>query len=425
MNNTSIFTIVAKNYIGLGEILGKSLLQHNANIDFYIIVADEFEKIVDIPNNVKIARKILQYSNEEWIDMSFKYNLTEFCTAIKPAVFQYFFKEGYEKVIYFDPDIYIYSSIKEILDILNDKEIVVTPHICGVHTKYNGDQPEWNLNVNGIFNLGFCGAKNTRSSQIIMEWWTERLKDQCFMERSIGQFTDQKWMDWIPALGEENKISIIRNLGMNLAPWNFFERKIVENSDGEFHVVFREEDRNEERKDKLVFVHYSGFNYNKLKEGIIEHKGLNLNHYPDLDIILSKYGDAIHNDSKTFDKFISQKYSYARFDNNIPINSFHRRLYHGIPDEIRHNINPFSSDPFSFFYYISKAGLIPEDSNIASYGKSSVSNMEGKKNLFKIFFKILYKVLGFKRYAQFLKGIRFYSLPEMHTFLIDYNKIKS
>ena len=35
-----IFTICAKNYIGLAQALEKSILQYNNNIDFYIVVAD-------------------------------------------------------------------------------------------------------------------------------------------------------------------------------------------------------------------------------------------------------------------------------------------------------------------------------------------------------------------------------------------------
>ena len=39
------FTIVAKNYIGLGQILGQSLRQHNPDVDFRIFVSDELDGI--------------------------------------------------------------------------------------------------------------------------------------------------------------------------------------------------------------------------------------------------------------------------------------------------------------------------------------------------------------------------------------------
>lgn len=423
-NKSCAFTIVAKNYIGLGEILGKTLKQYNSEIDFYIIVADEFDKIVNLPANVLIARNILKYTNEEWRDMSFKYNLTEFCTAIKPATFEYLLSKGYESVIYFDPDIYLFSPIDKILSLLKKYDFVITPHICGIHKKYNGDQPEWNINVNGIFNLGFCGVKNSNTANAIILWWKERLKDQCFCERTLGQFTDQKWMDWLPAFLNNDKIYVLRDLGMDLAPWNFFERKINKGNDGNFYVSFREEDSGENRKDPLVFVHYSGFNYNKLKQGIVEHKRLSFADYPDLKEAMDLYGDAIKENADIFDSFIEQSYSYATFDNGIKIDSFHRRLYHGLDENFRMRINPFSSEKNSYYSQLEQSKLIDFNSKEGSKHIQSI-NLDKRNRQLSWFYRLMYRLLGFNRYTQFVKSMRFYSLPEMHTFLITPSKIKS
>ena len=85
---TCAFTIVAKNYIGLAMILGKSLARYNPEIDFKIVVADEIDsEIKDLPSNILIAKEELDYSPDIWRNMSFKYDLTEFCTAIKPTAF--------------------------------------------------------------------------------------------------------------------------------------------------------------------------------------------------------------------------------------------------------------------------------------------------------------------------------------------------
>ena len=80
------FTIVAKNYVGLAQILEKSIRQYYNDLDFYIIIADEVNEKLreELPHNVLIAKDTLGIGNDTWNDMSFKYNLTEFCTAIKP-----------------------------------------------------------------------------------------------------------------------------------------------------------------------------------------------------------------------------------------------------------------------------------------------------------------------------------------------------
>lgn len=95
MNSRSVFTIVAKNYVGLARILGSSLERQDPDVDFYIFIADEPDGCeVTFPTNAIFARKALSYSPEEWTDMSFKYDLTAFCTAIKPACFEYLFSKG-------------------------------------------------------------------------------------------------------------------------------------------------------------------------------------------------------------------------------------------------------------------------------------------------------------------------------------------
>jgi hypothetical protein len=95
MNNHCIFTICAKNYIGLAQALEKSVQQYNDNVDFYIVVADELDtgKEPPVADNVLIAKSVLPIEENLWTNMAFKYNLTEFCTAIKPFSLEYFFKE--------------------------------------------------------------------------------------------------------------------------------------------------------------------------------------------------------------------------------------------------------------------------------------------------------------------------------------------
>lgn len=170
-----IFTIVAKNYIGLGQILEKSVRHFHQDVDFYIFVADEFTEVVDLPQNVIVLRNQLGYTDAEWTDMSFKYDLTEFCTSVKPACFQWVFKQGYEKAIYLDPDTYLFSPMTEVFHKLDKFDIALTPQIAGLHVHYSGEHPEWAMNVNGIFNLGFCAISKTGLSSAVLEWWRLRL----------------------------------------------------------------------------------------------------------------------------------------------------------------------------------------------------------------------------------------------------------
>ena len=415
--NICAFTIVAKNYIGLARILGRSLSKVNPDVNFKIFVADEFpQNVKSLPDNVIISRKVLDYSSEEWTDMSFKYDLTEFCTSIKPGVFKYLFAQGYDKVLYFDPDIYIFSSINTILQRLEDYDIVLTPQIAGIHVDYTGEHPEWAMNVNGIFNLGFCGMRKSLITDKIILWWQKRLKTECFADRSVGNFTDQKWMDWMPGLLSNEHLYISHDLGMNMAPWNYFERELFKKNDT-LYVRFRTND-NPQHESRLVFIHFAGYDYNKMKQGFIVRKRIeNLQEYKDLHLATDIYCKAITNNKDIFDEFITLPYTYSSYDNGIPISTFHRRLYHGYSEKYGPVRNPFSTNKESFYSMIKKKGMIIND-NIDKISKLNLSNMNRKRKMIGMLFCVLYKFMGYKRYVLFVKSLYNYCRPEWHLFLI-------
>lgn len=413
------FTIVAKNYIGLGQILGKSFQKHNPDIDFRIYVSDEFDSIPNnLPKEVIIAKDIVKdITPQQWQNMSFKYDLTEFCTSIKPYCFEHIFDAGYDKAYYFDPDIFVFSSIKEISKSLDNHSMTLTPQIAGIHVHYTGEHKEWAMNVNGIFNLGFCGIRNNSWGKLTVEWWKERLRDNAFMDRSVGEFTDQKWMDWMPGFLSD-ELYIQKSLGMNMAPWNFFERKVAKGEDGKWHVSYRTDD-NPQRDDLLVFVHFAGYDYSKLKQGIIVRKRIeDLHEYEDVNKIGEIYRDAIVADASIFDSFINQPYSYGTYDNGVSIPNFHRRLYHGMSSDVE---NPFLTSKGSFYEMLSNKGMI-QNVDIDKYSRTNIEGMDGKKKILSYFYGGLYRIIGYKRYVMFLKSLYFYCRPEMHTFLIKKRK---
>lgn len=416
INKTCIFTIVAKNYIGLAQILEHSIKQYHEDIDFHIIVADEFPQAeVALPANVIIAKNVLDYSEEEWSDMSFKYSLTEFCTAIKPAVFQHFLDIGYGKIVYFDPDIYVFSSLNTILDTLQSYDMILTPHVAGIHPEYQGED-EWAICVTGIFNLGFCAVSNTSRIHEFMKWWRIRLMNQAFCDRTVGTFTDQKWMDWAPALLGD-KLFITRHLGMNVAPWNYFERKLVLSGDGTLMVRYRYEDNHEEDT-PLVFVHFSGYDYKLLMNKVVTHQRLsNPEEYKDIELATTRYSQELIDQKDLFSSFISMNYLYNQYDNGEKIENFHRRLYNGLRKEGKIFDNPFSTDSNSFYKILKRKSMFTKE-KIDSLTPHNMSGMGKKIKMLNILFQFLYKLMGYKRYPLFVKSLHRYSQPESHTFLL-------
>lgn len=320
------FTIVAKNYLGLAKILESSVRRMNPNLDFKIFIADEVIDEFQLPSGVVVGKNVLwEQLGEFWYEMAFRYNLTEFCTSIKPFCIEHLFDQGFSKVIYLDPDIFLFSGVEDILSKLDDVKIILTPHVLSFEENYQGDRPENGILATGIFNLGFLAVRNDPKIRSCMKWWGRRLISQCYIDPLDSYFTDQKWMDFIPGFFEKSEIEISRNLGLNLAPWNYFERQILR-KDETFYVKYRGEFSNKDLKEyKLCFVHFSGYDYKALKEGdSIQNNISEIKTYSDIDILLDQYSKILKEEALTFNSYIDLKYTYGYFENGSPIVGYMR-----------------------------------------------------------------------------------------------------
>lgn len=422
MNKNLVFTIVAKNYIGLAQILEESLKEKNPDTDFFIIVADAFSNTTDVeklPQNVLFGHKILNIPKEKWINMSFKYDLTEFCTSIKPAVFSYFIETtSYEKLIYLDPDIYIYSSLNPIYEMLDKYSIVLTPHIVNIQDNFFGERSESGLMSTGVFNLGFCGIKRGISAKKMISWWHQRLLEYCYIDSYNSYFTDQKWMDFLPCYFDSNELLVSRHLGMNIAPWNFFERKIFKTDTG-FEVCSRDHDE-ANVSFPVIFVHYSGYNYTELKKGnVVQNNISNIRNYDDVRFLTDVYAKAIHDKREVFDKYIQEKYSYGVFENGDVINSFHRRIYRSLINKGVLFSNPFCVEEGSFYQKLKGAGMVKTSS--INLDKATKNNLEGvgrKLKIFNTIMRFVYKLVGFEKYLLLIRLMRPFSRFEAQIHLI-------
>jgi hypothetical protein len=429
MNNCA-FTICAKNYIGLALIMEKSLKQYNHECDFYIFVADEFnnkEELEKLQDNIIISKGKLNISNTKWNELSFKYNLTEFCTAIKPYCFQYLFENmQYNSYIYFDPDIYFFNSLSPVFDALSKYSIVITPHILNINIQDNGENTSDVILFAGVYNLGFLALKKDNNSKKLIQWWCRQLDDKCYIDSFDGYFTDQKWMNLMSAFFDENILHIIRHKGLNVAPWNYYEREIVVQNNELFGVRWRRDIFS--TVDNLIFIHYSGYDYSALKNNIVIQKNISqLPNYKDIEQIIKLYALAINEQKDIFDRYINYSYTYNFFENGALIDSFHRRIYRGLITRNESISNPFSTTyKNNYFQRLRKSGLIDVKKNDVSVDKishSNINSIDRKLSVINSVFKIVFKILKYRNYQLLIRFFPRFSRFESQIYLID-NKYK-
>lgn len=413
------FTIVAKNYLGLAVILRKSFLKHN-NIPFYIVIADEVDFTID-ELGVLIAKDCLNINTELWNEITLKYDLTEFCTSIKPKCFKYFLNElGFSKVLYFDPDILFFNDIDYLLSLLDSYEMVLTPHISFPQKEYTGDLKENQFLGSGVFNLGFCALRISNNINLILDWWDNRLMSMCYSDVYEYLYTDQHWMDLMPCfLGE--RLFVLRNIGYNLAPWNFFEREVIH--DNECYKVKKRETKDLSGIDlfPLVFVHYSGYNYDSFLKGNYMQKNIpNILQYPDVILVLDEYKNSISTNLDIYLKYIKLDYSYSFYKdrNKTVVNSFQRRLFREYIKTNSLSENPFFDSENSFYSYLKKNKLLSRNNKSDKVTISNVKGLDKKVFLLNMIFVVIFKIFGYNIYIYIIKAMRYFSRYENHSFLL-------
>jgi len=406
-----VFTIVAKNYLPLARALSWSIKNNNNTpVKFIIFLADEPDENIDLTHDDETIIPVSTIGITDLTDWAFKYNVTEFCTSVKPACFKYIFNQyNTEKAIYFDPDIFVFNNLDVIFNNLDERDIVITPHYVTPQINYTGDQKESATLFVGIYNFGFVAFKNTPHNLFLLNWWDNRLSDQCYADRQDSLHTDQKWADFLPVYAGDTLL-ISKSTGYNLAPWNLFERDIL--SDGNKFLV---KNKITNTVEPLTFVHFAGYDPNDL--GLI-HKDfwdMPVTKYPSYSLVRDIYIQATN--QYNFNEVRQQKYTYSTYLNNVPVLDSHRRLYRSLTENGIAIGNPFSENGY-FYQLLNKKRLISLDKP-QKQSKKTYTNFDSKLNQMNRVLRTFFKLVGASRYFLLMKLLNRYSRPENQVFLLD------
>lgn len=350
-----VFTSICMNYLPKALTLGKSIKNTNKNVKFFIILLEreipkewpkEANKIVD---KVILAKDL---GFEDFDKFIFKHSIVEASTSVKGQALVHLLQNYDDKVLYIDPDIKIYSSLKELSDILDKHSIVLTPHLT------IPEKNEIDINNNelcalqhGVYNLGFVGVKNDEEGMKFANWWNNRLSLYCYDDIPRGIFTDQRWCDLAPAYFD---VYIMKNPGYNMAPWNLSTRKISYKNN---KILVNE-------KYELVFFHYSGFdsgaNQTVFDYYVPDKKNYIYKLRNEYIKEMNEYGQQeIGNYQWTYDRYFNGQ----KIDRNIRIEYRNKKFYDTI------DTNPFSLSNEHLDYLLT--GNLANIKNVSSKKRES------------------------------------------------------
>lgn len=245
------FTICSANYLPFAKSTGESLLKHNPEHSFIIVLLDEYPEI-----NAKdfLPIKLIHIQDlgiEGFDEMAQRYSIFELSCAVKSFASDRLFELNprAENVFYFDADMLIYNPLSAAEKMLKAHSILLTPHLVSSKDFRGRVDIEKMFLFAGLYNAGFFALKRSAETFSFLKWWMERMETLCIVDTHAGLFVDQVWMNFVPLMFP--KVKVIDDAGYNFACWNFGERTLS----GE-HGNYRVNDV------PLVFMHYSGYNIN-------------------------------------------------------------------------------------------------------------------------------------------------------------------
>lgn len=307
-----VFTCAAVNYLPKVRILCHSIRHHHPEAIIHIALADERPPWLDLAGEpFDDVLEIGQLGIPDWRVWSFTHSIVELSTAIKPFALQHLLAlPDCGKVLYFDPDMVLFSRVDDILGVLDASNLALTPHLTKPEVTVEAivDNEIASLK-HGIFNLGFIGVANTAEGRRFADWWAVRTQHFCWADVPQGLFTDQKWLNFAPVFFDG--VAILKSPRHNVATWNLTTRRMT----GSFESGFAVDG------EPLGFYHFTGFDSGAHKIMAVK----NATQSPAVQKLIAWYAQEIS--VADTDPISKWPWAFGSFSDGTPVEPVHRWLY--------------------------------------------------------------------------------------------------
>lgn len=335
MKKLHIYTSAACNYIPKVRMLFSSLRQHHPEAVLHLLLADGTTDLLDLSQEpFDEVTTLAELQSPHWQGWAFCHTIVELATAMKPLFLQALLqREDCAKVLYLDPDMVVYSRLDDIIASLDEANMTLTPHLVSPEQTIAAIvDNEISSLKHGVYNLGFIGVANTDEGRRFAAWWAHRVYHFCRSEIPNGLFTDQRWIDLVPAFF--SGVAIQRSTRHNVATWNVTTRELTRNADGQYLVD----------GEPLGFYHFTGFDSGAHKIMAIKHaRGNDALHelvqwYEDSTLALAK------------DPLSQVPWAFGCYSNGVAVPKAHRLLYRQRSDLQRAYPDPFDASAENSLY---------------------------------------------------------------------------
>ncbi|HEO8420463.1 TPA: hypothetical protein VBX77_002489 [Yersinia enterocolitica] len=209
--NQNFCMIAGKEYCIKIMAVYQSLIKNSDTFNLWVCCTDAITyKFLNEKNlkNMHLIR-VEEIETDELRAVKQERMINEYCWTLKSFLIEYILlNNDVEQVLYCDGDIYFFSNPESIFTEWGSASIYLTPQrdLAWVEQKY------------GKYQAGIVGFRNDETGLAAVQWWKDRCLEWCSVVESNGRFGDQKYLDQLPVMFDNVRIST--NLGVNAAPWN-------------------------------------------------------------------------------------------------------------------------------------------------------------------------------------------------------------
>ena len=308
------FTLCSNNYLAHAKTLGDSFLKYHPDFTFVIGLVDKYTDELDYSIFSKFTIILVEDINvTNFAELNSKYSISELNTAVKPSYFHYLFKNYQaQNVIYIDPDILVTSRFEEVINMLTEKNIIITPHTCTpIDDEFT--PTDYHTLRGGVFNLGFIALSKYQNVSDFLNWWHARVVKYGFNNFSVNMFYDQLWINYVPCFYDN--YYILKHLGYNMANWNLHER-YLEATDGNYII---------NKNYQLRFFHFSSYHFDNPTKICSYLTRYNFINRPDLQPLFDLYNKLLK--ENFVEKIKKMKvYYYPELGKPLPKKSLAKRI---------------------------------------------------------------------------------------------------
>src|SRR5262245_55996432 len=329
-------TIASKSYLALARVTARSFRDHNPDMEFLLLLADEENGQIDRANEPFSSIIALDDLGIPEPDrFRFQCSELELCYALTPYAIDFLLGRGFDGVIFLKQETLVLDELGSVAADLERHSALLTPHFLEPPRRPDALTWERNVLLAGVFNCGFVAFSACQEARTFLAWWKERTFRECTRDVANGLHFEQRWLDFAPSLMPRHRV--LRDPGMNVGHWNLWDREIrLQNGSvtarGRPCRVFRFSGYDPERPE-VVTRHGA--------PRAVESTG-------DAARVFSLYREMLA--QAGYRETRRLPYAYGRFDNGVAVTDQARRTYRRLGSRARRFGNPFEAEPAGSYY---------------------------------------------------------------------------